>query len=263
MEARKSVESKRKIGIALSGGGIKGLCHAGALKALEEFGVKPDIISGASAGAIVGSLYADGYAPDEIADFFHHMTFRGMTKFQFQGGVFQLDQFEKFLEKKLRAKTFEELKIPLKVVATNLDEGKSTTFSTGTLIDRVIASSTVPILFSPKNIDGTYYVDGGVLKSFPSSVIRKECDMLIGINASPLVADDYKLGIVSVAMRSYHFMQKSNTFYDKELCDVLIEPTDMSNYDTFDTGKSKEIFEIGYESTKAILEKENRLSLRV
>ena len=57
-----------KIGIALSGGGIKGLCHAGALKALEESGIRPDILSGVSAGAIVGSLYADGYSPDEIAD---------------------------------------------------------------------------------------------------------------------------------------------------------------------------------------------------
>ena len=263
MEANQPAEKKHKIGIALSGGGIKGLCHAGALKALEEYGIKPDIISGASAGAIVGSLYADGYTPTEIADFFHNMTFREMTKIQFQGGVFQIEQFEKFLRKKLRSKTFEELKIPLRVVATNLDKGKSETFCTGSLTESVIASSTVPILFTPKNIDGTYYVDGGVLKNFPSSVIRNECELLIGINASPLVAAEYKLGIVSVAMRSYHFMQKSNTFHDKELCDILIEPTDMGNYDTFDTGKSKEIFDIGYESTKAILEKEERLSNKI
>ena len=259
METSNLVEKKYKIGIALSGGGIKGLCHAGALKALEEFGIKPDIISGASAGAIVGSLYADGYTPDEIADFFHNMTFREMTKIQFQGGVFQIEQFEKFLDNKLRSKTFEELKIPLKVVATNLDEGKSVVFCNGTLTNRVIASSTVPILFTPKNIEGTYYVDGGVLKNFPASVIRNECEMLVGINASPLVAAEYKLGIVSVAMRSYHFMQKSNTFHDKELCDILIEPIDMGNYDTFDTGKSKEIFNVGYMSTKAILEKEDCL----
>ena len=69
-----------KIGIALSGGGIKGLCHAGVLKALEEHAIKPDIISGVSAGSVVGALYADGYSPDEIAALFEDISFRQMTK---------------------------------------------------------------------------------------------------------------------------------------------------------------------------------------
>ena len=98
-----------KIGIALSGGGIKGMCHAGVLKALEEAGVKPDIISGVSAGAIVGALYADGHSPDEIAEIFEHVEFRKMTKLQVpDGGFFRTERFEKYLGSKLRAKTFED-----------------------------------------------------------------------------------------------------------------------------------------------------------
>ncbi|MDL2254743.1 hypothetical protein LJB78_00485 [Bacteroidales bacterium OttesenSCG-928-J16] len=81
------------------------------------------------------------------------------------------------------------------------------------------------------------YVDGGVLKNFPISTIRRECDVVIGINASPMIAPEHKLGIKNVATRSYHFMMKSNILHDKELCDILIEPVDMGHYDTFDVEK--------------------------
>jgi NTE family protein len=243
-----------KIGIALSGGGIKGLCHAGVLKALEEYGIKPDILSGVSAGAIVGALYADGYSPDEIAKLFEDISFRRMTKIQIpDGGFFRIDAFQKFLTKKLRAKTFDELKIPLRIVATDLDKGQSVTFSSGNLINPIVASCSIPVLFSPKVIDGVHYVDGGVLKNLPVSTIRNECERVIGINASPLVADEYKPSILNVAFRSYNFMFKSNILYDKELCDLLIEPVDMGNYDTFDIDKGREIFELGYRTTRQML----------
>jgi len=142
-----------KIGIALSGGGIKGLCHAGVLKALEEQGIKPGILSGVSAGAIVGALYADGYTPDEIAKLFEDISFRQMTKFRIpDGGLFRIDAFENFMFRNLRAKTFEELNIPLRIVATNLDKGQSVVFEKGNLIDPIVASCSVPVLFIPKKI---------------------------------------------------------------------------------------------------------------
>jgi NTE family protein len=244
-----------KIGIALSGGGIKGLCHAGVLKALEEIGIKPNIISGVSAGAVVAALYSDGYSPDEIAAFFEDISFRQMTKIQIpDGGFFSIDAFQKFLSKSLKAKTFEDLKIPLRVVATNLDNGQSVVFSSGNLIDPIIASCSIPVLFSPKVIDGVHYVDGGVLKNFPVSTIREDCEKVIGVNASPMIVEEYKPSILTVASRSYNFMFKANILYDKDLCDLLIEPVDMGNYDTFDVNKGREIFELGYQTTCHILE---------
>jgi len=242
------------IGIALSGGGIKGLCHAGVLKALEEQGIKPDIISGVSSGSVVGALYADGYTPDEIAVLFEDISFRNMTKIRIpNGGFFKTDIFEHFLAHKLRAKTFEELKIPLRIVATDLDKGLSTVFSTGKLIQAIVASCSVPVLFSPKIINGIHYVDGGVLKNFPVSTIRTDCEKVIGINASPMVAEEYKTSIINIALRSYHFMFKANILHDKELCDLLIEPLDMGNYETFSVDKGREIFELGYQSARHIL----------
>lgn len=246
---------KYKTGIALSGGGIKGLCHAGVLKALEEHDIFPEIISGVSAGAVVGAFYADGFSPDEIAALFEDISFRKMTNIQIpEGGFFRIDAFENFLKKTLRTKKIEDLKIPLKIVATDLDKGRSVIFSKGNLVDALIASSTIPILFSPKKINGTHFVDGGVLKNFPVSVIRDECEKIIGINASPMVADEYKLNVLNVAARIYHFMFKANIIADKELCDLLIEPVDMANYDTFDVEKGREIYELGYRSGREILD---------
>lgn len=243
------------LGIALSGGGIKGMCHAGVLKGLEEVGLKPNVLAGVSAGSVVGALYADGYSPDEIALLFENISFRHMTSIQMptSGGFFNIDPFVKFLKKHLRTKRLEDLPIPLRIVATDLDHGKSVVFTSGNLVDCVAASCTVPVLFAPYEIDNCHYVDGGVFKNFPVSTIREECDYLIGVNASPLVADEYQMNALTVAMRAYHFMFKANIIHDKELCDFLIEPTDMENFDTFDVEKGREIFQLGYEETKELI----------
>lgn len=243
------------IGIALSGGGIKGLCHAGVLKALNEKGIKPDIISGVSSGAIVGALYADGYSPDEIASLFEDISFRQMTKLHIpDGGLFLIDAFEDFMSRTLKAKTFEELSLPLRIVATNLDKGIIETFTSGNLINPIIASCSIPVLFTPKRINGINYVDGGVLKNFPVTTIRNDCNNVIGVNASPYIAEDYKISIKNVVTRTYHFMFKANIIHDKELCDLLIEPVDMGNYDLFDIDRGREIFELGYRSTIQLLD---------
>ncbi len=252
--AKQILKKEYKIGIALSGGGIKGLCHAGALKALEEYNIKPDIISGVSAGAIVGALYADAYSPDEINDIFANVTFSQFAKIQFpRDGFFHIDIFKKFLGEKLRAKTFEELNIPLRVVATDFDHGKTTVFEKGNLIDPIIASCSMPVLFKPVKINGTYYVDGGVLKNFPVGTIYRDCQHVIGINASPFVTKEYNKNLRGTIARTYFFMSKANSLQDKALCDVLIEPQNMASYETFDVEKSNEIFQLGYHSTKEIL----------
>ena len=245
---------KYKIGLALSGGGIRGLSHAGALLALEEMNIQPAIISGVSAGAIVGALYADGYTPLEIAKMFEDISFKKMTKLIVpEGGFFNINGFERFLSKKLRAQTFEELKIPLRVVATNFDTGISETFHAGELLKPVLASSSIPVLFVPQKINNNHYVDGGLLKNFPVSTIRYDCDLVIGVNAGPLVAKAYKTNIMDVAFRTYHFMFRANTLADKAICDIIIEPDNIYDFDFFESDKIAEIFESGYETAREVL----------
>ena len=249
-------EKKYKLGLALSGGGARGFAHPGVLKAFEDLGIKPDIISGTSAGALAGVLYADGYTSEEIMEMFSK---KGWTKFAEikipTNALFGSTGFHKFLKKHLRTKNLEDLQIPVKVVTTNLDEGFSVTFDKGPIVDIVVASCSIPIIFAPVLIDGVHYVDGGLFKNFPVSTIREESETVIGVNVSPLVPKKYSPTIMNIAERSYHCMSRTNTLLDRELCDVLIEMKDIACYKTFDLESLNKIFDIGYENAKETLNK--------
>ncbi len=257
--------SKYPLGLALSGGGAKGFAHPGALKALEEFGLKPDVIAGTSAGALAGVLYADGYTPDEIAKLFAGLEFKQFAEMQIpKAGIFNLHGFRVFLEKHLRARTFEELKIPLLVVTTDLDDGISVVFDKGPLIEPVMASCSIPIIFNPVVINGIHYVDGGLFRNFPVTNIRGICETVIGVNVAPLIPKKYNQTILHIAERSYHYMFRANTLPDRKLCDILIETEEFGNFKTFDLENIHTIFDIGYrQGKKTLAEKENLLRERL
>ena len=235
------------LGIALSGGGAKGFAHLGVLHALNERGLYPQVIAGTSAGAFAGVLYADGYSPEEIKKFFVKKAFNEFAEFTIpQEGFFKSTGFASFLKKHIRARTFEELKIPLRVVATDIEYGETKVFSSGPLIPAVLASCSVPIIFTPIEINQHFYVDGGLFKNFPVSVIRRECNKIIGVNVSPITKVEYKKSLKYIAERSFHYMSGSNTLLDRNLCDYLIESTDLSKYSMFDLDHVDEIYETGY-----------------
>lgn len=246
----------RKLGLALSGGGSKGFAHVGVFKLLEECTLMPDIISGTSAGALMGVLFADGYSANEIKEMFLGREFSEFAEFQVpKSGFFNSKRFRYFLKRQLRAKTFEELKIPLVVVATDLDHGISQEFRSGSLVDAVTASCSIPIIFSPVTINGVHYVDGGLFRNFPVSTIRDECERVIGVNVSPLIPQKYKQTILHIAERSYHYMFRANTLEDRELCDVLIEAEEFGSYKTFDLENVETICNTGYEAAVRAFEK--------
>lgn len=256
-----SEKSKYKLGIALSGGGAKGFAHLGALDAFNKEGLFPEIISGTSAGAFAGVLYADGHSPMEILSFFKKKAFKEFAEFTIpHGGFFKTDRLQSFLKKHLRAKTFEDLKIPLRVVATDIEYGESHVFTSGPLIPAVIASCSVPIIFRPVEIDKHYYVDGGLFKNFPVSTIRRDCAKIIGVNVSPLTRSEFKSSIKYVAERSFHYMSVSNTLLDRNLCDYLVESSDLFKYSMFDLEHVEEIYNAGYNLTMEYLKNnENNL----
>lgn len=254
------MKKKYKLGLALSGGGVKGFAHAGALKALEEFGYKPDIISGTSAGAVAGALYVAGYSPKEICDLFKNKSFSNFTNITIPtSGLFSPAKFVDFLKQKITYSNIEDLPIPMRIVATDLDAGKIKVFTEGSLAERVMASATVPVVFQPTVIDDVHYVDGGIFCNFPVDVIRQDCEKVIGINVSPLVPTQYKQTIIEIALRSYNFMFRANTKEDGMLCDILVELPDVLQYDMFDLDAIDEIYRMGYHETKLALQKNGPL----
>ncbi|MDF9829838.1 patatin-like phospholipase family protein [Parabacteroides sp. PF5-6] len=242
-------EKPYKLGLALSGGGAKGFAHVGVFRLFEECGMKPDIISGTSAGAMAGCLYADGYTAEEIKHLFTGKEFSEFAKIQIpKAGLFDNSRLMSFLRKHLHAKRIEDLEIPLVVIATDLDNGISHEFRSGSIVEAVTASCSVPIIFSPVEIGGIHYVDGGLFRNFPVTNIRAECEKVIGVNVSPLVAQKYKQTVFHIAERSYHYMFRANTTEDRLLCDLLIEAEQFDSYKMFDLDNTDEIIRIGYDA---------------
>ncbi len=245
---------KYAVGFALSGGFIKGFAHLGVMQALLEHDIHPNIISGTSAGALAGVFYADGNEPHKVLDYFAGHKFQDLTKLVIpKVGLFELDEFIDFLRSNLKAKKLEQLQIPLIITATDLDHGRIVHFHKGDIAERVAASCCMPVLFSPVKIEGTYYVDGGLMMNLPVSTIRRICEKVVAVNVSPLMATKYKMNIVSIALRSYNFMFRSNSFPEREKADLLIEPYNLAGYSNTELEKAEEIFMQGYNTAHEIL----------
>lgn len=259
----KTENAPYKLGLALAGGGARGFAHIGALNAIEELGLKPDIISGTSAGSIAGVFYADGYSTKEIMELFQGVKFTELATTALpRNSFFKMDGLRTFLKKNIRAKTFEELKIPLLVMTSDIETGESVLFDKGELIEPILASCAVPIVFEPIQIGDKYLVDGGLFVNLPASVIRDDCEKLIGVNISPLCPQKYNRSFKYVIDRTLHYLMVANALHDREVCDYLIESEEIGKYQLFDLSKAKEIYKVGYKTAKKTLaENKERIKL--
>lgn len=247
----KQTNKKYKIGLALSGGGARGFAHIGVLKLLDECGLRPDIIAGTSAGALIGALYADGYRPEEIINLFTGHEFTEFATVQIpKTSLFDSSKFHRYIQKNLRTQNLEDLQIPLTVMTTDLDRGKAHAFTQGNIADIITASCSIPILFNPIEIDGTSHVDGGLFNNLPATVIRNECDAIIGSNVNPLVPEKYHKTLVGIAERSYHYLFRANTEKDREICDILIETDEFGKHKMFDLKNVEQLATVGYRAAR-------------
>lgn len=244
-------DKKFKTGLVLSGGGARGFAHLGVIQALNEAGIFPDVISGTSAGAIVGVLYADGYAPKEILALMSWASrFDFMRPALPREGLLQINGVDRILKANLRAKTFEDLKIPLFVSATDLNQGKSVYFSKGDLFEPVMASASIPVLFQPVKINNVSYVDGGVLDNLPIKPIENSCQVIIGSFVNPIGYVEKISGLINIAERTFLLSMSKDVVEKSKRFDLYIAPPDLRNYGILDPEKSQEIFDLGYSATK-------------
>jgi NTE family protein len=249
------IKKKYKVGLVLSGGGARGFAHVGVLKALNEAGIYPDVISGVSAGAIVGVLYADGRKPDEIMKIFRQTTLFKYLEFSIpRQSLMKMTRLTRVLSDNLSAKSFNELKIPLYINATNLTDGRCEYFNSGELLKTVIASATVPVLFNPVMISGKTYVDGGVLNNFPIEPLLKKCNLLIGVNVNPTGYQDEFKSLMSIAERSFHLCFATTLPGKIKKCDIFIEPKGLEKYKLLDVTRNMEMFDLGHYSARKVIE---------
>lgn len=244
------------IGLALSGGGSRGMVHIGVLKALEENGIYPDVISGTSAGAVIGALYAHGYSPEKINEISCKQSFIRMFSLKIPNTGFARHKLlRKLLEQYLPDNTFNHVEKPLLVSVTNLNSGQIETYEKGPLIDYLVASSSIPILFEPVQIGDSKYVDGGVLMNLPAAPVRDRCDVLIGVNLVPLTAlENSELKTVrGIGSRCFNLAALNNIKPQLEICDITIEPAEIHAFSRFNFKHCEKMHDIGYqEGLKAV-----------
>ena len=245
------MDKQYKTGLVLSGGGSRGFAHLGVIEALNEAGIFPDIISGTSAGALVGVLYADGFSPSEILKLMNPPSRLDFMRPALpREGLLQIAGVMKILKNSLRAQTFEELKIPLYVSATDLNNGKAVYFSKGDLFNPVMASASIPVLFQPVIIDNILYVDGGVLDNLPVKPIENKCNILIGSFVNPVGYMEKISGLISIAERTFMLSMSKEIIEKAKKFDLFVAPQELKNYKILDTEKAGELFSIGYKATK-------------
>lgn len=250
----------KKIGIALSGGGSRGIVHVGILKALDEAGLKVNMVTGTSAGAIVGAFYCSGYSPDNIMEIIRETKLikyvRPAISFT---GLLKLETIDSIFRKYIKVDRFEALNIPLVVAATNVGKGVNAFFHDGPLIRSVLASCAVPVIFEPIQLNGDYYIDGGILNNMPVEPLVGHCDIILGSNCNP-IDGNYKTGNMrSLLERSLLMAISVNTHAKKSMCDFVLEPDGLKKYGGFDFSKSDEIFKIGYYYGKSVVDQIKQL----
>ncbi|EPR66063.1 patatin-like phospholipase family protein [Cyclobacterium qasimii] len=244
-------------GLVLSGGGMRGVAHIGVIKALEEHGIYPTHISGTSAGAVVGALYAGGVGWPEMLNFFKTIPIFHSNRYALsKPGFIDTEKFYENFKAFFPEDNFNVLKKPLYITATDIINGTLKIFHKGQLIKPILASASVPGMFTPIKIGNDYYVDGGVLNNFPTEPLQKDCEKIIGVYVNPLK----KINIVdlkhaySVVERAYKIKSASESILKFTDCDIVISPEGLAGYNTFDMNGIDEIFDLGYLAAKKILE---------
>lgn len=239
-----------KVGIVLSGGGIRGIAHLGVLKALKNAGIKFSHISGTSAGSIAGAFFASGIDPEAGLDIFiKAKLFRFIRPALGSLGLINIEHVEELLKEHLPVDRMENLKIPLTIAATNFSEGKLVYFTEGPLIRAVLASSCIPGIFRPIMIENQMYVDGGILNNFPVEPLMSSCDYIIGSSCNHLTKVDKITNISTLMKRAGVMSINKDTEQKAAFCNAMVEPTGMGDISTFDMKKAETIYWLAYEQT--------------
>lgn len=248
------MDPKYKIGITFSGGSARSYAQVGMLKALSEYKIEPEIISGTSMGAIVGAFYAAGYKPEEIQKILVKRSIAKLLGFSWKKtGLMKLEKMSKVLKKYFPEDDFAALRKPLYVGVTNFNEATKEIHNSGSLYDYLIATCSAPGIFAPKVINGNSYVDGGLMCNLPAYPIRDQCEYLIGAHVNyPGRSDSFKK-TTDVMERIVVLGINQNAKPEMDRCDYLIDPPEMQDYSLIDFSKRKKILDAGYKHTIKML----------
>jgi len=248
--------SKIKIGIALSGGTARSVAHIGVLKALEENGIKPDFLSGTSGGAIVAVFYAAGRSIGELENMAQDLSWRNLAGLTIPKlGLLSSEKIRKFIVSEIGEITFRDLKIPTVIVAANLTTGKKMIFKDGEVAIACQASSSIPEVYTPVEIDGHAIVDGGLVEYLPIRALNEfECEMFrLGVNLGFEKHEHPKpKHLIEVIMQVTGFIAHQNAVVSERYANFVIRP-DLERFNPFALNKAEDMIAEGYRSAMSVM----------
>lgn len=245
----------KKVGLALGGGAVLGAAHVGVLKALAEFDIKVDYIAGTSIGAFVAAFYAFGKKWDEIetlAEGLNWFEISGLSLSRF--GLMSNQKLGKLIVDTIGEALIEHAEIPLAMIATDISNGKKVVLKKGPVDQAAMASTCLPGIFNPVEIDKQLLVDGGIVENVPIDTLRSMgADYIIGVDLNAEHKYEKPGNIIDVLINSFHFTMMAASRLQTEEADLLIKP-DLSEFSRSDTSKISELIEQGYRDAYRVLE---------
>lgn len=243
---------RQRIGIALGGGGARGLAHIAFLETLDSMDVRPDVITGTSMGAVIGSFYAAGIPAREIREKLRLIRLREIRSYMdlrplSSKALMRGKGFEDFMHRYLPVKSFEKLQIPLLVMATDFWKREEVVLSRGDIVRAVRASVTLPALMEPVIMNDRVLIDGGAVNPVPWKIIRDRCDILIAIDVSgkmtPPEKDNLLPNMFESLFNTFQIMQSSiiRNMMDHSSIDIYCKP-ELSDIRMLEFHRYEEIF---------------------
>lgn len=248
--------SKPTLGVALGGGAVKGAVHIGVLQALQEADLRPDFISGTSIGAMVGTLYAFGKQPDEIAKLAKNMDWLDITSYTFSKfGILSNKSIRKIMIDQIGEKNLEDSPIPLAIIAADVATGERVVLKSGSAADAVMASTCIPGIFVPVKLNDRLLVDGGIVEQVPISSLKEMgADYILGIDVSGAGKLRNPGGIIEVVLNSIEIAVRHQARLHTAEADALIS-LDVRQHGKPGEANVSRLVDEGYTATQNALEK--------
>ncbi len=222
------VKRPPKIALALGGGAARGFAHVGVIAALEEAGIKVDMVLGTSAGSLVGALYASGKNAVQLQEIALKMEEAEITDWMlpfFSRGILRGEALANYINRQVNNKLIESLPIPLGIVATDLKSGQGVLFQSGDTGRAVRASSSVPSVFNPVKIGDREFVDGGLVAPVPVRYAKlMGAELIIAVDISAAPEGNTADGTVAVLLQTFAIMGKSINEYALQGADIVVRP---------------------------------------
>ena len=245
----------RSFGVALSGGTAKSVTHVGVIKALVEAGIPISYVAGTSGGSIVGSMFASGMPISTMEAVATNMSWRKLVSIRLTRlGFISSQRIEDFVRETIGNLHFEDLAVPCGVVATNLVTGDRKVFRSGPVARAVRASCSIPQIYLPVEIDGEFYVDGGLSQYLPvETALEMGAEFILASHLAP-VDPTYRRpqNILQLVVQITGLMARKNFPISVAKSHFVVHPN-VDAYSSFDFEHAAEMIEIGYDATRRVV----------